>query len=202
MNKTSHTVISFYERNAQNWDNERNRQLFEKAWLDRFLKFIPEGGSILDVGCGSGQPIAEYLIGRGYKVTGIDSSPRLIQMCKSRFPDQEWMVEDMREMKRRKLFDGILAWDSVFHLIHDDQKLMFRVFNSHAKPGAPLMFTAGPEHGEAIKVLWDAPLYHASFAEDEYYDLLLENGFCEISHRLQDQECGSRSVFLAKRNPS
>ena len=49
------------------------------------------GASIFDIGCGSAEPISRYFIEKGYKVTGIDSSPALIGMCKSRFPDQEWI---------------------------------------------------------------------------------------------------------------
>ena len=192
-------VMAFYQRNARRFDKERNRDLLEKSWLDQFTSIVPKGGSILDLGCGSGQPLAEYLIELGYKVTGVDSSLTLIEMCKRRFPDQEWVVEDMRRVKFIKVFDGVLAWDSFFHLTHDDQKAMFQTFSSCAKSGGPLMFTAGPEHGEAINPLWDAPLYHASFSKDEYCDLLKQSAFHVISHKLEDPECGGHSIYLARR---
>jgi SAM-dependent methyltransferase len=87
-------IIGLYERHAADWDENRGRSLFEKPWLDRFLDHLPQSASILDIGCGSAEPIARYLIERGCQVTGIDSSPALIGMCKNRFPDQDWIVAD------------------------------------------------------------------------------------------------------------
>jgi hypothetical protein len=40
-------------------------------------------------------------------------------------PDHEWIVADMRTLSLARRFDGILAWDSYFHLSYDDQKQMF-----------------------------------------------------------------------------
>jgi hypothetical protein len=38
----------------------------------------------------------------------------------------------MRTLALDKTFHGILTWDSVFHLSHDDQRRMFAVFRKHA----------------------------------------------------------------------
>ena len=120
------------------------KSLFERAWLDRFLALLPAGGAMLDLGCGSGEPIARYFIAAGYAVTGVDSSPAMIALCRSRFPGQNWIVGDMRTLALGRRFDGILAWDSYFHLRQDDQRRMFAVFGAHAGPKAALMFTSGP----------------------------------------------------------
>ena len=50
----------------------------------------------------------------------------------------------MRKLALQRKFSGILAWDSFFHLCHDDQRRMFPVFRAHAAPKAALMFTSGP----------------------------------------------------------
>lgn len=99
----------------------------EKAWLDRFLALIPAGGSILDVGCGTGHPVARYMLGRGYAVTGVDSSPSLIAKARERFPDREWIVADMRDLALGRRFDGLIAWHSFFHLTDTAQRAMFRL---------------------------------------------------------------------------
>lgn len=112
----SDDVIAFYERHAETFNRERGRSLRERSWLDRFLSFIPEDGAILDLGCGCGEPIDGYLIDAGCRLTGIDSSPRMVAMCRDRFPDHAWRVGDMRTVKLGERFAGILAWDSFFHL--------------------------------------------------------------------------------------
>src|SRR2546430_2493424 len=125
MASESEQIISLYQRYADDWDKERGRCLFEKPWLDRFLVLLPENASILDIGCGSAEPIARYLIARRCHVTGIDSSSALIDLCKDRFPDQSWIIADMRMLSLDRRFDGILAWNSFFHLCPEDQRRMF-----------------------------------------------------------------------------
>ena len=171
---------------------------FEKAWLDRFLALLPLRASILDIGCGSAEPIARYVIEKGFCVTGIDSSSRLIAMCKERFPDQVWIDTDMRSLSLDRRFDGILAWDSFFHLCAEDQRLMFPIFSRHAGPKAALMFTSGPGAGTAIGSYKGEPLYHRSLDGAEYRSLLNQNGFDVVSLVVEDPDCGRHTVWLAQ----
>lgn len=194
-------IVDLYERKAHDWAADRRRQthLFEQGWLDRFLALVPESGTVLDLGCGFGRPIAAYLIGQGRAVTGVDSSPTMIALCQADFPQQDWRVADMRRLDLGRRFGGILAWDSFFHLTYDDQRRMFPLFAANAAPGAPLMFTSGPAPGEAIGELHGEPLYHASLAPDEYRALLGANGFAVVDARMNDAGCGGHSVWLARR---
>ncbi|HWV58487.1 MAG TPA: class I SAM-dependent methyltransferase [Longimicrobiales bacterium] len=191
-------IIGLYERHAEAWDRQRGAELvLEREWLDRFVALMPPAGSVLDLGCGSGQPIARYLLDRGFTVIGVDSSPTLIDRCRSRFPEGEWLEADMRTLSLDRRFDGLIAWDSFFHLPHGDQRRMFAVFGQHALPGAPLLFTTGPGHGEAIGSFEGEPLYHASLAPDEYALHLAAHGFEIVDHVAEDPRCGGHTVWLA-----
>lgn len=192
-------VIDLYERRTAEYDRERGRGLQERAWLDRFAARLPAGGTVLDVGCGMGEPIARYLMERGLRVTGVDSSPSMIALCRQRFPDAEWLVADMRRLALARRFDGIVAWDSFFHLSADDQRPMFKRFAAHAAEGAPLLFTSGSAEGEAIGSWCGEPLYHASLAPAAYRHLLLENGFAVKAFVADDPDCGSHTIWLAVR---
>jgi SAM-dependent methyltransferase len=198
MSSPSERIVSLYQRYAIDWDRERGRCLVEKAWLDRLLTLLPLNASILDIGCGSAEPIARYFIEQGCDVTGIDSSSTLIGMCRERFPDQDWIVADMRTLSLDRRFDGIMAWDSFFHLCPEDQRKMFPIFRRHAEAKAALMFTSGPSHGEAIGTYKGEPLYHGSLDEAEYHSLLIQNGFDVVSHVVEDHDCGHHTVWLAQ----
>jgi len=199
MSGDSERIVGLYEWHAAEWDRRRGADaVMEKAWLDRFSAFLTPGGTVLDIGCGSGQPISRYLIQRGFRMTGIDSSPALIQLCKQRFPDHDWLVADMRKLAMGRTFDGLIAWDSFFHLSFEDQRRMFRIFRSHAAPGAALMFTSGDTHGEAIGEFEGERLYHASLAPDEYRELLAANGFAVEEFIPDDPSCGRHTVWLAR----
>ena len=144
MRSDAERIIGLYDRHAQTWDSERPRSLFERPWLDRFLELVPHGGEILDIGCGSGDPIARYFIDAGHHVTGVDSSPAMIAICQARFPSKTWTTADMRTLSLGRRFEGILAWDSFFHLRPVDQRAMFPIFFRHAAANAALMFNSCP----------------------------------------------------------
>jgi SAM-dependent methyltransferase len=192
-------IIGLYRRYALQWARDRGKHLFEKSWLDRFLALQPAGADILDIGCGSGEPIARYLIEHRHIVTGVDSSPEMIEICQGHFPVGDWRVADMRTLVLGRHFDGILAWDSFFHLCPDDQRGMFAIFAAHAAPKAALMFTSGPAHGEAIGDYQGEPLYHSSLDPNEYISLLDENGFDVVAHVAEDPTCGRHTIWLARR---
>ncbi len=107
----------------------------------------------------------------------------------------------MRQLALGRRFDGILAWDSFFHLDYAAQRLMFAVFDNHASAGAILMFNSGPEHGEAIGEFEGDPLYHASLAPSEYQALIGRSGFEVIQHTTNDPAAGGRTVWLCRRRP-
>jgi SAM-dependent methyltransferase len=193
-------IVDLYQRKASVWIESRARTgLFEKPWVDRFRALLPPSGTVLDLGCGSAEPMAAHLIGLGHPVTGVDSSPAMIDACRARFPAQDWIVADMRTLALPRTFSGILAWDSFFHLGYDDQRWTFPVFRAHAAPAAALMFTSGPVHGEVIGSFAGEPLYHASLAPAEYRSLLERNGFRVVSHVAEDPDCGGHTIWLAQR---
>ena len=58
MDAEADNIVGLYRRHASAWDAARGDVLIEGAWLDRFLGLLPSGGEVLDLGCGSGRPIA------------------------------------------------------------------------------------------------------------------------------------------------
>lgn len=199
MTSEADRIIGLYVQNAADFDRERGKTLFERGWLDLFLKHLGAGKRIVDIGCGSGEPIARYLIGQGCTVTGVDSSAPMIGMCRARFSDHDWRVTDMRTLDLGVRFDGLIAWDSFFHLTRDDQRAMFPVFGAHAAPGALLMFTSGPGDGETIGTMWGERVYHASLAPEEYRARLAEQDFEVLNHSSEDPDCGGHTVWLARK---
>ncbi|MEX0286419.1 MAG: trans-aconitate 2-methyltransferase [Paracoccaceae bacterium] len=200
MNTDSKNVVDLYRRQAASWARNRSRDLIERKWLDRFLDLLPENPSVLDLGCGFGDPIGRYLIERGCALTGIDTSPELIDLAKAALPGGHWIVSDMRDLRLDRSFDGFLAWNSSFHLTPEDQRHMFSVFERHATDTAALMFTTGSQAGVAIGEFAGEALYHASLDEREYITLLQQHTFEVVEHVIEDPDCGHACVWLAHRN--
>jgi trans-aconitate methyltransferase len=200
MQEPADRITDHYERHASAWDTDRRKARWDdKPWHDRFIAALASAANVLDLGCGSGSPVAQHMAERGLEVTGVDSSPTLISLCRERLPDHEWLVGDMRSLQLSRRFDGILAWDSFFHLRPDDQRRMFNVFARHATPSAVLMFNTGPAYGEAVGEYRGDPLYHATLSPDEYKELLNSIDFDVVVHTVEDwQTGGGRTVWLTR----
>ncbi|WP_420470122.1 class I SAM-dependent DNA methyltransferase [Brevundimonas sp. FT23042] len=200
MSRAADGIIDLYSRHAADWDADRGRDLtVERPWLESFLGHVPNGGQVLDLGCGSGEPVARYLIERGRVVTGVDASPGAIALCRERFPGQDWIVADMRGLDLGRTFDGLIAWHSSFHLTRDDQRALFEVYARHIRPGGVLMFTSGDQDGEAFGEWRGEPLYHASLSSSEYRKRLENGGFQVLTDVVGDDQGGGATVWLARR---
>ena len=77
------------------------------------------------------------------------------------------------QARLREAHDVILAWTSLFHLSAEDRRAMFATFAAHSHHRTVLMFTSGPDIGEATGTAGGLAIYHASLAPWEYRDLLM-----------------------------
>lgn len=191
-------VYKAYEHIVDWMDAARTKTLMEAEYLNLIVNAIPAGASILDLGCGTGEPIAQFFIERGFKLTGIDGSKKMITLCKKRFPNAEWLVADMRDLNLQRQFDVILAWHSFFHLDQGSQRMMFQLFAAHIKPKGILAFTSGVEEGEVWSNNGGQELYHASLSTSEYECLLNAASFNVLVHKINDPDCGEATVWLAQ----
>ena len=192
-------VYGVYERNAVRFDRERARILFEAKWLARLAAIAGEQGRILDLGCGAGEPIARYFIERGFPLTGADFSPAMLDLARTHWPDGDWRCVDMRTLDLGERFDGVVAWDSFFHLTPDEQRQSLPRIAGHVAEGGGLLVTVGPSAGEVTGRVGDEAVYHASLAPHEYRALLDECGMIVEAFVAEDPDCDFHSVLLARR---
>lgn len=194
-------IAEIYERHAARFD-ARRRQLegfLEAGWMARFLALVKPGGRVIDLGCGSGFPIAAHLIDQGFQIEGIDVAPAMIARCEASFPDQTWRVGDMREVALSGPYSGALAWHSSFHLPGADQARLIARVGGALAPGAPFMFTSGDDDGVAWGDMFGDRLFHASLAPARFETALEKAGLDLVVRRFNDETCGSASVWLTRK---
>ncbi|WP_170515232.1 class I SAM-dependent DNA methyltransferase [Ruegeria atlantica] len=189
-----------YERQAKAYDEQRSRALFEARWLARFTASLKPGDHVLDLGCGTGEPIARWFKAEGFTVTGVDFSEAMLEIAHSRWPDGDWRQADMRDFELDQRFDGIVAWNSFFHLTADEQKDCIARMARHLRKGGMLMLTVGPSAGEEQGTVGGEPVYHASLSPAGYATCLEENGMIMTGFLAKDPETQSHTVLMARKN--
>jgi hypothetical protein len=155
-------IISLYEEHAAGFDAQRDRDLFELLWLERFCALIPPGGEDPWTWVAAWASRSRRGCCRaGFEVTGVDSSPLADRTVPARFPGSHGVASCpiCARLNSATVSTGLLAWLSFFHLSPSDQRPMFERFAAHLAPGGALMFTSGQNEGEAIGEWQGEPLY-------------------------------------------
>ncbi len=106
-------IISFFDKCAPDWDMEliRNDEVIEKILNN---SGIEKGVSVLDVACGTGVLFPDY-IKRGAFVTGIDISPEMVKIAKTKFPDLNIVCGDVEETVFTEEFDVVMVYNAFPH---------------------------------------------------------------------------------------
>ena len=191
-------IVDLYDRRADDWIADRGRTptVADRVWLDRFTGGLSPQDAVLDVGCGSGRPMAAALLEQGFRVTGIDGSARLVAHAARELPDGEFRQADMRTLDLGRVYSGILAWHSLFHLSPADQRQALPRLLEHAADRCVVMFSSGPSEGHVVGAWRGEPLYHGSLAPEDYEAELTRHGFrVETGQWARDG-----SVWLARRD--
>ncbi|MEM0948698.1 MAG: class I SAM-dependent methyltransferase [Pseudomonadota bacterium] len=188
-----------YARHAEGYDARRTRALHEARWLRQFAAHLPAGGRVLDLGCGTGRPIAGWLIGEGFRLTGTDFAEPMLNIARVRWPDGDWRLADMRELELGETFDGIIGWDSFFHLTPSEQRACLPRLADHLGPNGTLMVTVGPHEGEVTGTVEGDPVYHASLSPAGYATVLEGCGMRMTAYLAEDPDCDYHSVLMARK---
>lgn len=84
----------------------------------RFTAHLPQGGSILDFGCGSGRDTKHFLA-QGFQVTATDGSEELCKLASqyTGIPVQQMLFQELDAVEQ---YDGIWACSSILHLPQEE----------------------------------------------------------------------------------
>ncbi len=117
-------VIAFFDRLAPGWDADMIRHEDVIAKILDGAGIVP-GVSVLDVGCGTGVLIPDYLARNVACVTGADISPEMVRIAREKFPQEHvnFRCGDVVEMTDLGPFDRIMIYNAFPHF-PDPEKLI------------------------------------------------------------------------------
>ena len=167
-----------------------SKPLYLPASISLQTIFAP-GGHILDIGCGMGFPLDTYLSECRFSLTGIDLSPKMLQKANTlALPKAQFLLCDVLNFQPTQLFDGILAFDSLWHVPLEYQAGLYPLFSGWLRPGDCLLFTHGKRYGSVEGTMFGSSFrYHALDAQTVRTPLL-QNGF-SIEYFAEDVRAAS-----------
>ena len=81
-------IIDLYQRKALEWvEVAQAPACLKNPGSTASRALLPPAAPFLDVGCGSAEPMAGYLIGLRHPVVGVDSFPAMIDVCRRAFSE-------------------------------------------------------------------------------------------------------------------
>ena len=135
-------VIEFFDRLAPDWDAEliRNDDIISTI-LDNAA--VTEGKVVLDVACGTGVLIPDYLKRKVASVTGIDISSKMAEIAKAKFPQPEVTIlcGDVETTDFGRQFDCIVVYNAFPHF--PDPERLIKNLSGLLKPGGTLTVAHG-----------------------------------------------------------
>lgn len=129
----------------------------------------------LDVGCGKGR-MYSLLANADFSVTGIDVSESLLNITKQNHPSAQWLLADVCTWNPINAYDLIVAWDSTFHVPHDQQMEVHQKLCKSLAEGGVILFTAGGRDGKISGTMHGEKFDYSSLDTDEYLKILKNAG--------------------------
>ena len=130
MNDNVSDIAAFYELSVEDEDSRLVLHQLEYDLTWRYLaRYLPPGGSILEIGAGTGRYTLE-LCRRGYSVTAVDLSAALLRRCEQRLEAEglhghvQLVVADARDLQAvvGTAFDAVLLMGPLYHLVFEEDR--------------------------------------------------------------------------------
>lgn len=150
----------------------------ERRFVDALIAPLPVPATVLDLGCGTGVPIARYLLESGHRVTGVDLSSEMLRRARRHVPDARLVRGDLRSVRFRPgSFHAIVAWDSVFHVPRSEHETIYRRCRSWLRPEGRLLLSCGGSRWEGTSTMFGEEFFYSGHSPATARSLLERVGF-------------------------
>ena len=172
-------------------------------WLADLRDRLPEGGQILDIGCGCGVPAARYLAAAGHQVTGVDISDVQIERASGLVPGATFIRADATGMDfPSSSFDAVICLYALIHMPLDRQPRLLHDIARWLRPGGWLLATTGQNPWTGTEDNWlggPATMWWSHAGAATYRTWISETGLEITGQEFVPEGDSGHALFWARR---
>ncbi|MFL1376301.1 class I SAM-dependent methyltransferase [Nocardiopsis protaetiae] len=138
------TVRRGYDALSHRYDEAFGGDTKYGPWITDLLDRLPEAARVLDLGCGTGVPVARDLAAAGHRVRGVDISGVQIARARELVPAAEFDRADAAALDLpEESLDAVVCLYALIHLPLAEQPALLGRIGRWLRPGGTLLATAG-----------------------------------------------------------
>ena len=173
-------------------------------WLQKVLEKLDPGSSVLDVGCGSGDP-AGIEIAWKHRLTGIDISISQIEKAQRNVPKGNFIHGDASSVEFSSAsFDAVVCFYTLEHFPRQDHGMLLNRIHHWLKEDGLFLFSTEARDIDEIGEWLGVPMYFSSYNRQKTIDLVVQSGFNIIDMAVENQLEGNTEIpylwILARKN--
>lgn len=172
-------------------------------WLEALRSRLPARGSVLDLGCGCGVPVARSLTAAGYAVTGVDISDVQIERARRLVPAGNFVQADATTLDLpHASFDAVVALYALIHMPLERQPGLIERIATWLRPSGWLLATTGWEAWTGTEDNWlggTASMWWSQTDATTYRSWLREAGLEVVSQEFVPEGDSGHALFWARK---
>lgn len=192
-------VTTGYDRLAVTWDAWAETVVPDVRLnrLEPLLVALPTGAKVVELGCGTGHPVAAALA-QDYDYLGVDISPGMIEVAREQVPGAKFRIADMVELDLPAgSVGGVVACYSIIHVPRRSHASLFGPIRRWLGEGGMFIasfVTSDLETGVDEDWLGSGPMFWSGFDPRETLTMLETAGFAIVDSRVVGQMEGADEV--------
>jgi SAM-dependent methyltransferase len=192
-----------YDAVSMRYDKWSNGETKYSAWLSELGQRVPAGGAVLDLGCGSGLPVARDLTAAGCQVTGVDISEVQIRRAQELVPAAAFLQADISAVDfDSESFDAVVSFFALIHLPLEDQLPLLRRIAGWLRPGGLFVATTGYWAWTGYEENWldaGAPMWWSQADVATYRSWIDQAGLSVDREEFVPEDDGGHALFWTSR---
>ncbi len=193
-------VRDTYNKVAKKYFDSRGA-FHNEEQLEKFIELAIPGGTVLDLGCGSGVPVDRFLVDKGFKVTGLDISEEQIKLAKKYVPEAVYVVKNMSDLTEGEYsVDAVVSFYAIFHVPRVTQQDLFKKIYSYLKVGGPLLVTMATTDWEGVdENFYGEKMYESHFGPIKNSQMVKEASFEIMFNDIDTTGNEKHQIILARK---